>query len=1024
MRRDVKRFLLFWPAITSMTIIGLAILIDTRMTWQSVIAEASGDASARVRTPAREDFGSNSWEPPVVVEHAPKKPSRPRIQLHCDPLHEVVEPSPHEIAVHERMEHGSRAMQVPQRIATALGIDQRGGILAPSRDELQELAGYVLQPANESSEDIVDLSDELFAGNILAAERIAADNEIAADRELGLSTLGRVTDRTSAFAKSNIELHLPSQPELPMEIDDIFGIAINDLPAPADDLNAPLNLDIATDVFADKASPAPVKPTSSKPPAVPRESVMPKSIANLAKVIPRISEEDDLPSQPQADSPAPAKKESVREATMARTRMHGNPATWPQTPRLSEQLQAVQNIATRSAQFAGSRSSVESGATWSEEVSERLAEMRTLPRLGEPRAGELIEELRQLAKLGYRYGESATNREEQIQWLTAAHAVNRRVEIWSPIWRTVNTSSSSWTSDAAETTDASTIVPIIGQIRRELHETGDAAGWDKYLMLPEIAGAATKDVDKRTIVAQRFLSRLDWHGLDPVHRDWLNRPSVNQLIQAVQPWARTAVDYASLLNQIERQEADSIDLAAVDIAGAVQTLRFADNPKAGDVAAALETHYRNANVRIALSEELMRRMLPEIEPTTAPVRTTMFGSRVRGVSEIRSDLELNLQPSPDRWSLNIRTLGDIHTQSVGEKGSTAVSTRANSSFTAETPIQITPNGIQLGDSNIDVQGSTRLRGIRTNFDNWPLLGNLVRGIAATRFRDSSRMTTRIANRRVHDKLSKEIDERLGEKAELRTKQFNDFVMGPLSGLRLSPKVVDMKTTEDRLVARYRVAGDWQIGAFTPRPRAPKASLMSLQVNQSALNNTLQQVVPLDAPTTIEDAVNNTMTIFGLENTTMPEDIPRDVTIQFTKTRPVTVELKDGLAWITLRVVELSKGEKFKLRRFIVRAAYRPEVNGLNVSLVRDGHLRVSGPGMTMRQRLPVRAIFNKVLSPNHAIAITQPGLADHVAMKNAGVSQLELRDGWLALAFSPLGSETPSDSSDRVAEEAANSSKR
>lgn len=133
---------------------------------------------------------------------------------------------------------------------------------------------------------------------------------------------------------------------------------------------------------------------------------------------------------------------------------------------------------------------------------------------------------------------------------------------------------------------------------------------------------------------------------------------------------------------------------------------------------------------------------------------------------------------------------------------------------------------------------------------------------------------------------------------------------------------------------------------------------------------------------------------------MPSDIPDDVVIQFTKTRPITVEIDDNTVWITMRVVELSRAKGPKLRRFIVRAAYVPEVDGLNARLVRDGHLRISGPGMSMRERLPVRAIFNKVLSPNRSISLTAPALVQHTALQRSQISQLELRDGWLALAIS------------------------
>ena len=54
----------------------------------------------------------------------------------------------------------------------------------------------------------------------------------------------------------------------------------------------------------------------------------------------------------------------------------------------------------------------------------------------------------------------------------------------------------------------------------------------------------------------------------------------------------------------------------------------------------------------------------------------------------------------------------------------------------------------------------------------------------------------------------------------------------------------------------------------------------------------------------------------------------------------------------------------------------------------------------MRQRFPIRAIFNKVLATSRSIPLTTPKLAESPALQNAVISQLELRDGWLALAIS------------------------
>ena len=113
-------------------------------------------------------------------------------------------------------------------------------------------------------------------------------------------------------------------------------------------------------------------------------------------------------------------------------------------------------------------------------------------------------------------------------------------------------------------------------------------------------------------------------------------------------------------------------------------------------------------------------------------------------------------------------------------------------------------------------------------------------------------------------------------------------------------------------------------------------------------------------------------------------------------------------WVTLRILRLQRGDKLNLTKFIVQAVYTPAVDDTTASLVRDGHLRISGPGMSMRERLPIRAIFNKVLSSSRRLPLTPEFISEHPAMEGLVISQLELRDGWIAMAISES-------STDRVA---------
>ena len=985
MRTKIVRSLVVWPAVASAAIIA--------STWLSGPgAWAPGFLSSQAKMLLVKSRG-RMWPQPLESQ-----PLQSPLASRCEPQDPFVglenadsSAMTADLRPVERAEQGSRAMKLPSRLVDVFSTagsrtpaDRKMPLIAPIRNEQHELAGLALQPPRDAQPE--SSSGQPVVADVSRGTREAASVTVASSilRSLGRDPVGQ---HAESLARN-----------------------LSDAPAAGDATMVGPQHDAT--ILIQPPLVGPIRPAriSSQLASETTRTLLPRSIQTLGKL--ESSGETRRP-QPEliADSILPITVADIQSGPADRREVSDSPAGWPVTPALDEQLQSLESAAADAAakqwvspSGAPSGAASPSGAAlgrWTADVSLRLEQLRLLPRIGHPQAGDLIDSLTSLADEGLQQAEAMDDRALQIRWLRASHALARRTAIWQPVWQISSVAGPTWISDDDEATTGQTIHEALEQLRRELVETQDVSGWTRYLMLDQLDAVAREgQFEQRQIAAQRFLSRLDWHRLKPEHVLWLDRPAVDRVTELVRPWARSAVDYASLLSQLERQESNAIDLAAIDISGAIQSLRFADSRDAVRVASALNTHYRNANIRTAISQAMLQRMLPTVDPQTVPVRTRMFGSRIRGVSQIDSELDVQLTPSPDRWSLQLRTLGNVRSASTGINGPVAIRTGGKSSFAAATPIEVTPRGVRIGDSEADVQGATRLRGVRSDYDGWPLLGSLVKGYAESRYQSVAPRSNRIANRMIREQVVVEIDNQLDQKVAQATEQLSELVLGPLGRLRLDPRVIDLQTTEERLLARYRLAGDWQLGAFTPRPRAPRSSLMSIQVHQSALNNTLEQLVPHEELQPIREMVKEGLGTFGLNEHAIPDDIPEDVMIQFAPTRPVTIEIEDGEFWVTMRVVRLTGKDRLDLRRFIVRALYRPSVDGMNATLVRDGHLRISGPGMSMRQRLPVRAIFNKVLSPNRELRLTLPQLADHPAAEGLAISQMELRDGWIAMAIS------------------------
>jgi len=126
----------------------------------------------------------------------------------------------------------------------------------------------------------------------------------------------------------------------------------------------------------------------------------------------------------------------------------------------------------------------------------------------------------------------------------------------------------------------------------------------------------------------------------------------------------------------------------------------------------------------------------------------------------------------------------------------------------------------------------------------------------------------------------------------------------------------------------------------------------------------------------------------------------DIRVRFHPLNPITVELNEGKLWLTLRIDSLEQPGRIQLKNFSIRACYSPVVNGLLASLERDGAISVDGHRLGTKDKVPLRAIFSNVLSEKDPIPVVADWLIQDPRAQGMAVSQLEMRDGWLAIAIS------------------------
>ncbi len=674
--------------------------------------------------------------------------------------------------------------------------------------------------------------------------------------------------------------------------------------------------------------------------------------------------------------------------------------TWPQPTQLIAELTHLKQLAEES-----SNARI---AIWAAEIVSAIDQQTALPS-HDPSVAATMDQLQELATKAIQAPSANLHSDlvEQLQ-TRVAHAVIRRIAVWKAVWDCASVPAGPRFVSTRPTFDLSRLVESIERVQLEMFSTGDVPGWVSYLLLDDLRRLSLgtdQDVQLATNTAQVVLARITSSNVDSVQRRFLDSESVRELADCLQPLAVAPVDYNALLVDLERLEEDPEHRSRSTLISAMQSLRFAYDPKQVAISQAIDTYYRNANVRIAVAATFINRLLPANKTVQRPVRQTILGAETRGNSDVNTTLKVRLNPDVSAWNLNLDLSGNIQSSTRSSRGPATFFNSSHADVATSRSIRITSQGVKVEASQADVQSQDSLRGMQTDFDGLPFIGDMVRHFAQQEFKEKRGPARRILQKTIATQTDAEFDKQLDAKLSEVEKSFEQKLIGPLRNLNLNPMVMDLQTTNERLIARYRLASDNALAANTPRPQAPSDSLLSVQIHQSAMNNGFSQLGLSDHEWTLLDLAQKLASQFGQEPiANLPEDVPSDVRIRFDGERPILVEFLDGQLSLTMRFANLRQPGRIELSDFVIKTHYVPAVSELQAELVLEGAPSVGGDRLSMREKLPLRAIFAKVFGARSTIPMVSPQLLKDSRVEGLAISQLILEDNWLAIAISEQSS--------------------
>ena len=529
--------------------------------------------------------------------------------------------------------------------------------------------------------------------------------------------------------------------------------------------------------------------------------------------------------------------------------------------------------------------------------------------------------------------------------------------------------------------------------------------WRDYLMLDSLESVmanTSPGSSKVKSAAREVLARI----YSPV----LNDEQANYVISVVSPYsiqllkdvASLPVDEMELLRRIENYELSPSSLTGYYLNDQYQNLLWSEKPAENAIASAIETHYRNANIRLSFSERLLNRLLPKLPEIEQPVDQNIKGARVLGKSRVSNQLRVNLIPDDSQIQFNVETRGDVQSDTVAKTKVFRVTNLGKANYEVFQNVTINKEGIEaVGDPHARSKANQFLVGVESTLDRHPILGALARNIAKNRLQQEASETDRMFKKKVESSAEEQMREQVGEQLQVVRELAYTKLFQPLFGMDLEPEPKQLATTEDQMVMRYRIGGRDQMAANTARPLDSASSLMSFQLHQSAINNAISRIGLNGNQFTIDELVAHLRGFIGAENSAQPSvKSDRHAEIGFAYFDPILVEFQDGQLKVTLNLRSLKIGEKGKVWKNVsLTAAYRFVRDGMKIQLQQnDDGTRIRGKRLRFGDRAAISTVMKVLFKKEYSVESLPDKIAQRIDTSQLEISQLSVSDGWLAVS--------------------------
>lgn len=742
---------------------------------------------------------------------------------------------------------------------------------------------------------------------------------------------------------------------------------------------------------------------SSEGQLAPSDEITPLPLEKPSTSVATPLEPRPLQPRPVVATPASAEKSSsnseVSDTTREKSATARPVAPWPKPAFLLERVSEVTFIAGME--------------PWTQRTSELLDELHTLPNLADPRVVTILGELEQqtavLEPLVIRFSNVPTNNAdeaigpESLELRRLAYKLRQQIDVWYATHEMAVRNISSFGD-----VDQGTVVNGLLVSRQRLSLPGVNPEWQRYLVLDQLATAFNSlesSPQEKRAAARRFLARLHSPILTDEQRDFLTKLVAPEMVDQLKVAAREEVRLEALLTEVEALQENRNGVAQHRVNQMFQNLAWHDDPAARELAATLDTHFRNSNFRVSVSAEMLNLLLPDTGEVQEPVNENVFGAEVRGQSRVANRLQIRLIPDTSRIQMRLEAMGKVFSQTEAQRSGFTIQNVGDARFQVFKRLAIGRDGITADQPEAWSRSTNKMVGMQSELDGVPVLGWVARRVAERKIAEQSPQVESYTRNRLESAIKHKFNTEIENQLSQMQGYLYSNMIEPLTALELEPTPLEMRSTDSRVIMRYRLAGFDQMGGNTARPRGLQNSLLSMQIHETALNNLLNRIELNGNEYTAAELTAHLANVFGWQSTDTAQS--RDATFEFAPFDPIRVTFAHGSAAVQLNLKRLRIGNGKTWKNLTATCNFIPQAEGGKILFVQDGSgVELTAHRLNLRDQVAVRAIFTALFKDQYELPILPKNIAQKLG-PSATITQLELNDGWIGLSVDKTENLTP-----------------